>query len=171
MTGKPKIVGATAKEKERYIHVYLTPALDTMLAQWKEATAQGYADTARQAIFEYLNPRLEKMAPRPAPERHSPGAVTIAAPNPRQCRSEIITAAAEILSPYIAATPNLQECKVSKVKLEALVEARREAFEVLGLDATMKNLFAVLSGDGGIDPRLLTQAIYINTWHDRSKAK
>ena len=165
MTGKPKIIG----EKVRYIHVNLTPALDTMLSQWKEATGQGYADTARQALFEYLNPRLERMAPRPPAEHRTAAAPQIIMPNPRQRRSEIITAAAEILSPYIAATPSLQECKVAKVKLEAILQTRREAFEVLGLDSTMKNLLAVLSGDGGIDPRLLTQAIFITTWHDRSK--
>lgn len=168
MTGKPKIIGEKAAEKQRYIHVYLTPALDEMLERWKEATKQGYADTARQAIFEYLNPRLERMAPRSTTEHRAP-APMIAGPNPRQCRSEIITAAAAVLSPYLAAVPDITQSKTAKIQLEAVLVDRREAFEALGMDATMKNLISILDTEAGMDPRLVAQAIFVTTKHDRKK--
>lgn len=144
-----------AKDRGRYINVIITPALDEMLAAWKMSTKQSYTDTARQALYEYLNPRLEKMAPRPPTEAAKAAAPAAAAPpNPRQIRRELIAACLSVCGPYLTTAADLQQAAAAKKQLEALILERREDFEVMGMDATGKSLLSVLDTETAIDPRL-----------------
>jgi hypothetical protein len=150
VTNNPKPV----KDKRRFVQVNISPELDDMLQRWKESTGQSYADTLRQAAFEYLFPRQRMIAPRPPTELREVAAPLVTPPTPRQIRREIIAACARVLDPYLGTVPSLLESKEAGQRLEAILEGRRNDFEALGMDATGKSLLSILNTEASLDPRL-----------------
>ncbi|MEI6795963.1 MAG: hypothetical protein WCK39_03790, partial [Methanomassiliicoccales archaeon] len=150
MTNNPKSV----KDKRRFVQVNISPELDDMLHRWKESTGQSYADTLRQAAFEYLFPRQRMIAPRPPTELREVAAPSVTPPNPRQIRREIVAACARALDPYLGTVPGRLESNEARQRLEAILESRRSDFEALGMDATGKSLLSILDTEANIDPRL-----------------
>ena len=150
MTNNPKSV----KDKRRFVQVNISPELDDMLHRWKESTGQSYADTLRQAAFEYLFPRQSMIAPRPPTELREVAAPSVTPPNPRQIRREIVAACARALDHYLGTVPGRLESNEARQRLEAILESRRSDFEALGMDATGKSLLSILDTEANIDPRL-----------------